>query len=177
MTAVKYQTMPALSTDAQLLGFRGDIPHVRGVILITPSVMLSGYYEIVYSAGKASQFASPPIAGSRVAAWLERNGVSVDEFTSWQAKKHTPSTRSTPRHVYFIRDEDGFIKIGSTSHVGSRLKQLQTSSRQRLSVMGSHLGSTADEKALHARFADDHARGEWFYPSRELLAYIERNTK
>ena len=75
--------------------------------------------------------------------------------------------------IYFIREEDGPIKIGYTgNNIKSRLSQLQTSNAKQLLVLTTVKGDMKDEKMLHARFSPYHITGEWFKPSKELLDYI-----
>jgi len=75
--------------------------------------------------------------------------------------------------IYFIREEDGPIKIGYTGNsIKSRLSQLQTSNAKQLLVLTTAKGDIKDEKMLHARFSPYHITGEWFEPSKELLDYI-----
>lgn len=76
-------------------------------------------------------------------------------------------------HVYFIQDEDGYIKIGFAVSVADRIKTLQTGSRQELRILATMAGTPKDERKLHRRFRTDHVRGEWFYPSDDLCDFIE----
>jgi hypothetical protein len=78
--------------------------------------------------------------------------------------------------VYFIcalDDPDCLVKIGYTSgDADGRLAQLQPSSPVRLGLIAAVEGTRADEARLHARFARDRCRGEWFYPSPALRAFL-----
>lgn len=69
--------------------------------------------------------------------------------------------------VYFIfRVSDGVYatKIGVSSSVEKRRRELQTGSPDELKVAGfiKTDDAYALEKALHAHFAEHHLRGEWF---------------
>lgn len=79
--------------------------------------------------------------------------------------------------VYFIQcGEDGPIKIGHTNgNVVWRLRQLQHSSPHELRILGVHEGDVSVERQLHERFAQDRVRSEWFNPSADLMAHIDRN--
>jgi hypothetical protein len=82
--------------------------------------------------------------------------------------------------VYFIQagGRGGPIKIGRARDVFQRLNQLQTGSPEELEILAVLAGAAVDlEKHLHQRFANSHLRGEWFKPSRELLALIESARK
>ena len=75
--------------------------------------------------------------------------------------------------VYFISDEDGYIKIGKASNVEARFNQLQTASRQELTVLAVKRGGHVLEGELHKRFSHLRVRGEWFKGDEELLNYVE----
>ena len=77
--------------------------------------------------------------------------------------------------IYFIRCEcpDGFIKIGRTRDLATRLSKLQCSSPYDLTVVRVLAGGIVGEAFLRRHFADAHVRGEWYRPTERLLAYIE----
>ncbi len=97
--------------------------------------------------------------------------------------KRTPETLArqarfrsliTPR-VYFIQAATlGLIKIGFATDVRGRLSTLQTSSPDRLTLIGAiyDKDALAIEAELHSRFRGDRAHGEWFRPSDALVAFI-----
>lgn len=74
--------------------------------------------------------------------------------------------------VYFISDEDGYIKIGKASNVEARFNQLQTASRQELTVLAVKRGGHVLEGELHERFNHLRVRGEWFYFTSEIADFI-----
>lgn len=79
--------------------------------------------------------------------------------------------------VYFITDGQ-YIKIGYTKNdAKKRLKQLQTSSPNRLFLLGYIEGDKTIEKKLHKKFYNSIVRinGEWFSPTQDLLDYINDN--
>jgi hypothetical protein len=55
----------------------------------------------------------------------------------------------------------------------ARLGELQAATDSRLALIGVMEGGHQEEAALHQRF--DCLRGEWFEPTRKLLAYIYNN--
>lgn len=76
-------------------------------------------------------------------------------------------------HVYFIQQGDsGAIKIGCSKNPTQRLAGLQTGHSEALRLLTCAVGSQAQERALHDRFAHLRVSGEWFRPAEELLAYI-----
>jgi len=67
-----------------------------------------------------------------------------------------------PGFVYAIESGD-FIKVGYSSDPAVRLKELQTSSPIRLTLLATRPGTVEDERNLHVRFAEYRAEGEWFH--------------
>lgn len=65
--------------------------------------------------------------------------------------------------VYFIKDEaTGFVKIGYSNNPQKRLKSLQTSSANKLTLIEAIEGNKKLEETLHTTFAEHRVRGEWF---------------
>lgn len=81
--------------------------------------------------------------------------------------------------IYIIGEvdyKDGQVKIGFTSGpVSARLRTLQCGNPRPLVVLATWPGTAADEAALHARFGEDRARGEWFVRSAGIVALIANN--
>lgn len=84
--------------------------------------------------------------------------------------------------IYFLhceRDSDdlylqaGWIKIGTTTRLSARLKQIAADIGHTPTVLAVLDGAFAEEHALHERFGFAKMRGEWFYPGPELLQLIE----
>jgi hypothetical protein len=68
-------------------------------------------------------------------------------------------------YVYLIRcAENNFYKIGISKNVETRLKQIQTTSPDKVSVVHKYESSYASkiEKALHNFFKLHHRNNEWF---------------
>jgi hypothetical protein len=76
--------------------------------------------------------------------------------------------------VYFIRYGDQ-VKIGVSELPLRRFLLIQSSCPVRLEFLGAMPGSRADEMALHARFAPQRRRFEWFTATDDLLAFIADN--
>lgn len=73
--------------------------------------------------------------------------------------------------IYFIQDTHSrSIKIGVSDTPVARLKALQTAHSSRLVLIGVMDGTHIQEQALHQLFT--RKRGEWFEPTRDLLAFI-----
>lgn len=79
--------------------------------------------------------------------------------------------------VYFIRDADNDrMKIGHSRDPWSRLKQLQTGSSSRLSLVAVIAGSEAIEEKMHYDMGDYNVHGEWFLSASQCIADLNRLT-
>lgn len=80
-----------------------------------------------------------------------------------------------PTDLYFIETQcaEKFIKIGIASNVRNRMGKMQMDCPYALKLLKLVPGAAAMEKELHARFSTDRVSGEWFRPSKELLALID----
>lgn len=86
---------------------------------------------------------------------------------------HQPE-RTPARYVYFVQCAGGGpIKIGHSTSPDGRLSQMQTGSPYVLRVVATMRGGIEVERTLHRAFAKDRLHGEWFNPSRELMAFID----
>jgi hypothetical protein len=76
--------------------------------------------------------------------------------------------------IYFIRAYNQFIKIGYTTDLSSRIKQLQTSNAFKLHVKAVLPGCQKTEKALHRMFAHltTGAHNEWFKYGEDLKWFM-----
>lgn len=89
-----------------------------------------------------------------------------------------PLTSSGKQHleesfVYFIRRNDGAIKIGASSNVPQRLATLRGIVGANIQLLATIPGGTKKEFELHKVFERYRIEGEWFSPGIDLLAYIE----
>jgi hypothetical protein len=73
--------------------------------------------------------------------------------------------------VYVIQCGD-MIKIGYSRNVGQRLSQIQTSNPNPVRLVATLPGGLAEETALHSRFAEFRANGEWFYRRGALRNWV-----
>lgn len=80
-----------------------------------------------------------------------------------------------PSYVYFAQSEDGFIKIGCTRLVNTRLRIMQVDNCMEIKQIGKMKGGRELESELHKKFKEYRKRGEWFNPVPELLEYIANN--
>ena len=86
--------------------------------------------------------------------------------------------------VYFIGksnfgdDESDFIKIGYTTKLSRRVRNIQTSCESEISVMGVIPFDTKDEaiskeRDIHLLFRAFRSYREWFYATSRIIQYIE----
>lgn len=87
-----------------------------------------------------------------------------------QERRHqdTGITKARKTVTYAIQNGRGMVKLGVTTNMPARLRDLQIGSADTLTVLGVVAGN--QEQALHTRFAHSHVRGEWFRSSPALLA-------
>ena len=79
--------------------------------------------------------------------------------------------------VYFIQEENnGNIKIGSSNDPYKRLGSLQTGNSKKLKLIKIIKGGKEVESRLHHKFRKDKKTGEWFFPSEELLKFINEKS-
>ena len=164
---------PMLGAEVALEGYHLDpICNAR----IQESRKHPDYYDVrVYAGGCVSETKRPvrrDFVTLQLNALLRNDTRLTAGDLQWTTTARRVSVKRPEGDVYFIADEDGYIKIGHARDVNSRLQSLQTASRQALRVVASTPGSISDEKTLHAKFADAHVRGEWFRATADLMAYI-----
>lgn len=76
------------------------------------------------------------------------------------------------RFIYFVQaGDDGPVKIGITTDIRRRLTALRTGSPAPLRLLGHLPANSSFEKGLHRRLAAARLHGEWFKPTREVLAW------
>lgn len=81
------------------------------------------------------------------------------------------SVRSLGARVYFVRCEiTGRVKIGTSTKLRARLAKIAAHSPTPVRIEASIPGSTALERALHARFRIHRLHGEWFSPAVDDVA-------
>ncbi|MFL0798786.1 MAG: GIY-YIG nuclease family protein [Cellvibrionaceae bacterium] len=76
--------------------------------------------------------------------------------------------------IYFVQgDQTRRIKIGKTNNpMEDRLRNLQTGSPDKLSVIGMTFEPYANEELMHNDFQDLRVHGEWFEESSRIYEYI-----
>ena len=74
--------------------------------------------------------------------------------------------------VYLVRAGDGPVKIGFSDDVATRLVKMQADNHERLILLRELDADRAGEASLHARFQNQHMRGEWFSFSEDMLGDV-----
>jgi len=78
--------------------------------------------------------------------------------------------------IYFIQAQayPYLIKIGftKTSDVSKRVNDLKTVNAVDLYLILVLFGTWHDEQKLHIQFSAERVKGEWFYPSNQLINFI-----
>jgi hypothetical protein len=96
-----------------------------------------------------------------------------------QHKKCVAALVQGQKLIYFIQAKDGGpVKIGIAVDPGQRMRHLQNANSLKLNYLWLLPGDERAERKLHHRFRRDHLRGEWFFPSDDLLEYChQKNPK
>jgi hypothetical protein len=82
-----------------------------------------------------------------------------------QKLRGTMTTNNTKGFVYIIQEEfTGHVKIGVSTNIGQRLRNLQTANSGKLKVIGIKASNDPYtlEHELHQKFKDYRIQGEWF---------------
>jgi hypothetical protein len=85
---------------------------------------------------------------------------------SWHDQDQLSLFQVDETHLYFQATSDGMkVKVGISTNIPKRQRDLQTGNPQDLITMGAYpgIGETI-EIAVHDYFAELHLRGEWFIP-------------
>ena len=85
--------------------------------------------------------------------------------------KDSNTLNSTNTYIYAITNGTD-IKIGYSSNVKRRLKQLNTGSSINLYVLCTFKGGRELESEIHSMFKKIRYNGEWFKADKELLEYL-----
>lgn len=86
--------------------------------------------------------------------------------------KYSHSNKLGPA-IYFVYCE-GFVKIGYTSWLITRLTELQTGSPHEQRLLHAAVCKTRKvEKKIHSDLVDSHHRGEWFHYCPIVESYIQ----
>lgn len=84
---------------------------------------------------------------------------------------HMTVARRPLSKVYYFRRADGAIKIGHSAHLADRMRHLRAKPGGEL--LATEPGWFSEERWRQFQFRCTDLGGEWFSPSRPLLAHIE----
>ncbi len=104
------------------------------------------------------------------------NQIPLTEGLAW-VESHRGKSVSFNRSstIYFAqRQTDGAVKIGWTSDVERRLRELRKENRVAVVLLAAFPGDKPDEGRMHLRFAADRIDGEWFRASPSLMSLVNR---
>lgn len=79
--------------------------------------------------------------------------------------------------VYFVAGVAGYVKIGFTTDLRTRMVRIQVGHPEPVRLLAWMPGSLADERRYHVRFASLRAESEWFKLAPEIEAEIARLNK
>lgn len=100
----------------------------------------------------------------------ESRSIWVDENRHEQRVPLTPILEAIGPVVYAIRTKDGRVKIGHTSNLARRCKQVGSGMK---SILGFTPGTREDEGAIHRRLDGLATEGrEWYPECDEVLAVV-----
>ena len=133
-------------------------------------------WEIAYYGALPDPVAA--VVKSRMEAQLKAYSAALakKEYEDALAKPTFSQLNAVEGCVYFIKDEDGPIKIGYARHVGKRHLTLQSGNPRRLSILAAVPSNKGFEKSLHKQFSHARVMNEWYRPVPELLDMIEELT-
>lgn len=154
-----------------------------GFYSIWPSAKHPGYYyvdRVMKPSNSESCYAEGnkrPMSVDGVSWWINYYASNVVwKSTDWDGKEFSfysskDDTSKKDTVVYFIEAiGTGFVKIGRGKY---RIDSLQTGCPFELRLLHEiETDNIGLEKELHARFNQDHYRGEWFYLSNSILSFI-----
>ena len=103
-----------------------------------------------------------------IAIWLRVTGELKGRMLA-RRPLHPDLTRQPV--VYFVRSGT-LIKIGTTVCLPGRIDSLATHGPEQPEILLVVPGDHTQERQVHALFASDRVRGEWFRPSAALLEFI-----
>ena len=151
---------------------------------VTPSREHNGFvhYEVWDVTGQQSWKSKKPVMCTHVADFIDFAlrplGYDVSELT-WkriekpQIDREAIEAAKETEYVYFL-GAGPFVKIGkATGHPAARIADLRTGCPFPITLIASITGGLKEEFALHKRFAEYRAHGEWFRHEGALAEHIK----
>jgi hypothetical protein len=90
--------------------------------------------------------------------------IDVEAALAWISERYPKTLSFNRRSVVYVarRSTDGAVKIGFTSDIERRVRELRKENRTAVDLIALLPGAKPDELRLHARFAEKRLDGEWF---------------
>lgn len=107
---------------------------------------------------------------------IDHTKLYIVGMLEYQLRQAIYNTENKDKHLYFLLNSNGLIKIGISKNVDNRVKQLQNILKDNISVIKVIDNKGYLENKLHIKFSNDNiyykGQTEWFYPSYELNRFI-----
>lgn len=108
----------------------------------------------------------------KLKAQLRNSADDLDEWEDIFDDMPEEEKQQKKVYVYFIKKEK-FVKIGSSINPEQRLQTLQTANNQKLELL--YKASHLNEKEVQTKFDRYKDHNEWFYFSREIKDFIQKD--
>jgi hypothetical protein len=107
--------------------------------------------------------------------FLRDSGGDMSMLQDFLACRHLVLSPCDIKHVYFLSDGNGLVKIGKTTNLDDRVKLFKRANlHSRLIHAIPVTNYTLAEKLLHKHYHDYHVIGEWFkLPTEEIIRIEE----
>jgi excisionase family DNA binding protein len=98
-----------------------------------------------------------------------------EQADAWVAEHHANSVSFGRQGLLYVaeRDVDAAVKIGWTSDLVRRMRELKRDTRAAVVLRAAVPGDKPDELRLHGRFAAHRIDGEWFRACPEIDAFLK----
>jgi len=104
---------------------------------------------------------------------------TVEGARRWLGELRRGDTRPQGE-IYFVLcglGDEGFVKIGYSKDIVSRIEALQPGAPEKLELVGRMPGTIQMERAIHKQFSHLRKRGEWFHFTDELWDFVKATTR
>jgi predicted outer membrane lipoprotein len=107
-----------------------------------------------------------------LARLARRSRIIADAYA--KVRPHWEGTNPEAGFIYLLSDQQGHVKIGRTSQLTTRIKQLSTQPPFRLTLICAFrvIDAAFYEHDMHRQFADKRMNGEWFRLTPEDVELI-----
>ncbi len=168
--------------------FRSDreytwIDPANGVVIVLTPAVPPGHWWCTRVQDGDAEYLGRAIRDDGVPYILDR-WKAPNDIACWRTKS-SPAQTTPPFQplgtkptvigvVYFIQAENGMIKVGWAADAESRLEALRGMSPCPLQLLATVTTHRTTEARFHRELSRWRSHGEWFYPSAEVMAVVER---